>query len=119
MLNNSGINKVFLVGHIGKEPRMHRGNDQQEAMCFPMVTNEFIKKDKETIEHIEWHQVKIPDRVLNESALKLEKGQLIYVEGKIHTRSFMDEMNVKRYKAEIIANKVSLLSSVTAKELVL
>jgi len=113
MLNNSGINKVFLVGHIGKEPRLHTVSGEQELLCFPLVTNEFIKKNGETIEHIEWHQIKIPATVYQSTNSKLVKGNLVYLEGKITTRSFTDDMGIKRYKSEILVNKYELLSGAT------
>jgi len=109
MLNNSGINKVFLVGHIGKEPRLHTLNEQ-EQLCFPLVTNEFIKKNGETIEHIEWHQIKIPLNIYQAANCKLAKGNLVYIEGKISTRSFVDDTGIKRYKSEILVNKLELLT---------
>jgi single-strand DNA-binding protein len=110
MLSNSGINKVFLVGHIGKEPRWHSANNEAKALCFPMVTTEFIKKNGATIEHIEWHQIKIPEHFVEDEGL-LKKGQLVYVQGKIQTRQFTDEQQVKRYKTEILAQQVQLLNS--------
>lgn len=109
MLTNSGINKVFLVGHIGKEPRWHSVNDMQ-MLCFPIVTHEYIKKNGETIEHAEWHQIKIP-ATCADSSLSFTKGQLVYVQGKIQTRKLVDEQQIKRYKTEIIAHQVQLLTN--------
>lgn len=108
MLTNSGINKVFLVGHIGKEPRWHSENGMQ-ILCFPMVTHEYIKKNGETVEHAEWHQVKIPANCAD-SITTLKKGQLVYIQGKVQTRKLVDEQQVKRYKTEIIAHQVQLLT---------
>ena len=110
MLSNSGINKVFLVGHIGKEPRWHLANNEPKMLCFPMVTTEFIKKNGTSVEHVEWHQIKIPENFVEDETL-LKKGQLVYVQGKIQTRQFTDEQQVKRYKTEILAQQVQLLNS--------
>lgn len=108
MLNNSGVNKVLLVGYVGKQPRRHTVNDVQ-MLCFPMVTQEFIKKNGEKNEHLEWHQVKVP---VNGAGMDCEinKGNLIYLQGKIQTQQFLDEQGIKRYKTEIIANFVQLLN---------
>ncbi|WP_158828183.1 single-stranded DNA-binding protein [Mucilaginibacter lacusdianchii] len=111
MFNNAGINKVFLVGHVGKAPRLHAQPDGQSFYCFPLVTTEFIKKEGQNTEHIEWHQIKIPVASSFDNVAQLEKGQLIYLEGKIKTRSFVDEAGVKRYKAEIIAISFKMLNS--------
>ncbi|MBS7565032.1 single-stranded DNA-binding protein [Mucilaginibacter sp. Bleaf8] len=109
MFNNAGINKVFLVGHVGKTPRMHSQPDGQSFFCFPLVTTEFIKKDGQNTEHIEWHQIKVPTNF--DAVESLDKGQLIYLEGKIKTRSFVDEAGIKRYKAEIVVLSFKVLSA--------
>jgi single-strand DNA-binding protein len=111
MFNNAGINKVFLVGHIGKTPRLHSGTDNQNFHCFPMVTTEYIKKENQNVEHAEWHQIKIPALNNFSSAESLEKGQLIYIEGKVKTRAFTDELGIKRYRAEIYVSNFNVLNS--------
>lgn len=112
MFTNSGINKVFLVGHIGKAPRLHDFTDQKEVLCFPLVTNETIKKNGDNIDLIEWHNIKISKEVAASATQELQKGHLLYIEGKIQTRSFYDEQQVKKYKLEIIAIKFQVLNSV-------
>ncbi|RYE35735.1 MAG: single-stranded DNA-binding protein [Sphingobacteriaceae bacterium] len=112
MFTNSGINKVFLVGNIGKEPRLHNFQDQQEVLCFPLVTNETIKKNGEDFELTEWHNLKISKAVAATTNQQLKKGDLLYIEGKIQTRSFYDEEQVKKYKLEIIVIKFQVLASV-------
>lgn len=110
MLSNSGINKVFLVGYIGKEPRWHSLGTEPKMLCFPMVTTEFIKKNGSSVEHIEWHQIRVSTGFADsESAFK--KGQLVYVQGKIQTRQFTDEQQVKRYKTEIVVQYIQVLNS--------
>lgn len=112
MLSNSGINKVFLVGHIGKDPHWHSANNEPKMLCFPMVTTELIKKNGSSIEHVEWHQIKLPENFV-EDEHSLKKGLLIYVQGKIQTRQFTDEQHIKRYKTEIIAFQVQVLNNTT------
>ena len=111
MFTNSGINKVFLVGNIGKDPSLHNFPDQQEVLCFPLITNELIKKNGEDFELTEWHNLKIPKIVATANPQQLKKGDLLYIEGKIQTRSFYDEEQIKKYKLEIIVIKLQLLSS--------
>jgi single-strand DNA-binding protein len=118
MLSNSGVNKVFLVGHIGKEPSWHAEKNEQKMLCFPMVTTEFIKKNGTSVEHIEWHQIKIPDNFVDDKSI-FKKGQLIYVQGKVQTRHFTDEQQVKRYKTEIVAQQVQVLNSTVEQPLIL
>jgi single-strand DNA-binding protein len=111
MFNNAGINKVFLVGHIGKTPRLHVQPDGQSFHCFPLVTTEYIKKDGQNTEHVEWHQIKVATTANLDGIAELDKGQLIYLEGKVKTRSFVDEIGIKRYKAEIQAISFKILST--------
>jgi single-strand DNA-binding protein len=117
MLSNSGINKVFLVGHIGKEPRWHSVANEPKMLCFPMVTTEFIKRNGVNVEHVEWHQIKIPQGCIEAEDL-LKKGQLVYIQGKIQTRQFTDEQQVKRYKTEILAIQVQVLNNTIEQTLV-
>ncbi|RYE36309.1 MAG: single-stranded DNA-binding protein [Sphingobacteriaceae bacterium] len=112
MFNNSGINKVFLVGNIGKEPKLHNFQDQQDVLCFPLITNETIKKNGDDFELTEWHNLKISKSIALTTNHQLKKGDLLYVEGKIQTRSFYDEEQIKKYKLEIIVIKFQVLASV-------
>jgi single-strand DNA-binding protein len=111
MFNNAGINKVFLVGHVGKTPRLHAQPDGQSFYCFPLATSELIKKNDQSLEHTEWHLIKIPASQFADVAPDLDKGHLIYLEGKIKTKAFTDEDGVKRYKSEIVSNVFRVLSA--------
>ncbi len=112
MFTNSGINKVFLLGSIGKEPRLLNFDDQQNVLCFPLVTNETIKKNGEDFELTEWHNIKVPKEVAASTRQTLQKGHLLYLEGKIQTRSFYDDKQIKNYKLEIIVTKFQVLNTV-------
>jgi single-strand DNA-binding protein len=114
MFTNSGINKVFLVGNIGKDPIWHNFQDQQDVLCFPLITTEIIKKNGEDFEITESHNIKVPKEVATLSNLQLQKGYMLYIEGKIQTRSFYDEQQVKKYKLEIIVIKLQVLNTVPA-----
>lgn len=111
MFNNAGINKVFLVGHVGKTPRLHSQPDGQSFYCFPLATNEYIKKNEQSLEHTEWHLIKVPSSQLTQIAPNLDKGHLIYLEGKIKTQAFTDEEGIKRYKSEIVSNVFRVLNT--------
>jgi single-strand DNA-binding protein len=111
MFNNAGINKVFLVGHVCKTPRLHKQADGLNYYSFPLATSEFIKKNNQSVEHTEWHQVKIPTQQLNDTAPDLEKGQLVYIEGKIKTHAFTDEQGIKRYKSEVVSSIFRVLNN--------
>jgi single-strand DNA-binding protein len=103
MFNNAGVNKVFLVGYVGKIPRLHEQPDGQNFYCFPLATNEFIKKHNQLVEHTEWHQIRIPAHQFTDITPQLDKGQLIYLEGKIKTHAYTDEQGIKRYRSDVVS----------------
>lgn len=107
----SGINKVILVGRLGKDPEVRAFEGGVKKANFTMATSEF-RKDKEgnRTEITEWHNI-VCWRNLAEIAEKfLTKGKMIYLEGKLRTRSWEDNGN-KRYITEIEATTFTMLSS--------
>jgi len=108
-----GINKVILVGHLGKDPELKYLNDNVPVVTFPLATTEIFSKDGKKIEQTEWHNI-VMWRALAEIAGKLlEKGKLIYLEGKLRTRSFEHKDGSKRYITEIVAETFTLLGRKT------
>jgi single-strand DNA-binding protein len=108
MLNNCGINKVFLLGVISKEPRWHKNGQGIELLCFTIVTQEDIGKNGTTIEHLETHLIKAPTKSIAD--LHLKKGQTVHIEGKIQTTAFTDEQQIRRYKTEIMAIRMVVVA---------
>ncbi|MES2376218.1 MAG: single-stranded DNA-binding protein [Bacteroidota bacterium] len=105
----SGINKVILVGHLGKDPELRYLQDQTAVLSFPLATSEFVIKNGIKTEQTEWHNI-VMWRTLAEAGKKLlHKGKLVYIEGKCHTRSFEDKEGVKRYTTEIAAEIFTML----------
>jgi len=105
----SGINKVILVGHIGKEPGIRYLTDHIAVLSFPLATSETLNKNGEKVEITEWHNI-VMWRGLAESGAKLlKKNALVYMEGKARTRSFTDKAGVKKYTTEIVVDHFSLL----------
>jgi single-strand DNA-binding protein len=111
MFNNAGVNKVFLVGYVGKTPSVSHQPDGQIFYCFPLATNEFIKKQNKLVEHTEWHQIKVPAHQFASNSPQIDKGHLIYLEGKITSRSFVDEQGVKRYRSDVVSIVLRVLTT--------
>jgi len=113
----SGINKVILVGNLGKDPEVRHLEGGAVVAKFPLATSESYKtKEGQRIDQTEWHNI-VMWRGLAESAEKyLRKGSLVYVEGKIRTRSWDDKEGNKRYSTEIIADTMTMLSSKRTEE---
>lgn len=105
----SGINKVILIGHLGKDPEFRHLPDKVAVVSFPLATSETIYKDGKKSEQTEWHNI-VMWRGIAESAYKvLKKGKLIYIEGKARTRSFEDKNGEKKYTTEIIVENFTVL----------
>ena len=107
----SGINKVILVGYLGKDPEIRTFENGTKRASFSLATTEYRKdKDGNRIEVTEWHNI-VMWRNLAELAEKyLTKGRQIYVEGRLRTRSWDDANGVKRYITEVETNTFTFLS---------
>jgi single-strand DNA-binding protein len=100
----SGINKVILVGHLGKDPDLRFLEGNVAVASFPLATSETFTKNGIKEDHTEWHHI-VLWRGLAEAAAKfLKKGKLIYLEGKCRTRPFQDKDGNKKYTTEIVAD---------------
>ncbi|HEX5049645.1 MAG TPA: single-stranded DNA-binding protein [Gammaproteobacteria bacterium] len=109
-----GVNKVILVGNVGKDPETRYMPSGQAVTNLTLATNESWK-DKttgETQERTEWHKVAMFGRLAEIAAEYLRKGSQVYIEGKIRTRKWQDKTDGKdRYTTEIIADEMQMLGS--------
>ncbi len=104
------VNKVILVGNVGKDPEV-RYLENGTAVCnFPFATSETYKnREGEKVTTTEWHNI-VLWRGLAEVAEKyVKKGQQLYLEGKIRTRSYEDKDGVKKYMTEIYGDNMVML----------
>ncbi len=105
----SGINKVILIGHLGKDPELRSLDGGVSVTSFPLATSETFNKDGQKVEQTEWHNI-VMWRGLAELATKfLQKGKLVYIEGKLRTRSFEDKGGIKKYTTEVVAENFTML----------
>jgi single-strand DNA-binding protein len=107
----SGVNKVILVGNLGKDPEVRYLDSGIAVANISLATTENYKnKNGDRVSQTEWHDV-VLWRGLAEVAEKyLEKGSSVYIEGKIRTSKWVDKENITRYKTEIMADKMNMLS---------
>lgn len=108
----SGVNKVILVGRLGKDPEVRNLENGASVANFTMATSETYK-DKTTgdkKEVTEWHNIVLWRGLADIAAKYLHKGDMIYVEGKLRTRSWEKE-GVTRYTTEIIGDNMTMLST--------
>jgi single-strand DNA-binding protein len=106
----AGVNKVILLGNLGKDPEIRYLDGNIAKVKFTLATSEFYNdKNGHKIEHTEWHHI-VMWGALAESAEKiLKKGMPIYLEGKIQSREWNDKQGVKKNMTEIITESYQVL----------
>jgi len=108
-----GVNKVILVGNLGKDPEMRYTADSRAVANITIATSESWK-DKNTgqqQEKTEWHRVVAFGRLAEIMGEYLKKGSQAYIEGKIQTRKWQDQQGQDRYTTEVVANDMQMLGS--------
>jgi single-strand DNA-binding protein len=108
----SGVNKVILVGRLGKDPEVRNLDNGATVANFTMATSESYK-DKTTGEKkeiTEWHNIVVWRALAEISQKYLHKGDMVYIEGKLRTRSWEKE-GVTRYTTEVVADNMTMLST--------
>tara|TARA_B100001778_G_C18552607_1_gene613827 strand:+ start:268 stop:702 length:435 start_codon:yes stop_codon:yes gene_type:complete len=108
----AGVNKVILVGNLGKDPEVRYLDSGIAVANFTLATTENYKnKQGERVSQTEWHNI-VLWRGLAEVAEKwLKKGSSIYVEGKIRNRKWEDKDGNTRYNTEVLADNMTMLGS--------
>ena len=108
----AGVNKVILVGNLGKDPEVRYLDNGVAVANFSLATTENYKnKSGERVSQTEWHNI-VLWRGLAEVAEKyLKKGASVYIEGKIKTRKWEDKDGNTRYNTEILADNMTMLGS--------
>lgn len=107
------VNKVILVGNVGKDPEMKYFDNDVAKANFSLATSErgyTTSNGTQVPERTEWHNI-VCWRGLAQIAEKfVRKGTMLYVEGKIRSRSYDDQNGVKRYITEVVADNIELLN---------
>ncbi len=107
------LNKVMLIGNLGKEPEIKTFEGGNMLVRFPLATSETYtsRQTNEKVTTTEWHNI-VLRRGLAEVADKyLHKGDKVFIEGRIKTRSWEDQSGEKRYTTEINADNLTMLGS--------
>lgn len=106
----NGVNKVMLIGNLGKDPEMHTFESGNKWARLTMATTEtYRNKQGERSEHTEWHTVVLYRGLADVCEKFLKKGMKVYIEGRLRTRSWEDK-GQKRYFTEIEAQNMMMLS---------
>ena len=106
----STINKVILIGHLGKDPEVRYLENGTIFVRFSLATSEtYTTKDGRKVEQTEWHHIVMWRGLADIASKYLQKGKLIYLEGKLRTRSFEDRGGNKKQITEIVADRFTML----------
>jgi single-strand DNA-binding protein len=105
----ASVNKVIILGRVGKEPEIKHINADTAVANFSLATSESYKnKAGEKVETTEWHSIVAWNRLAEIIEKYVKKGDQLYLEGSIKTRSY-EKDGVKKYVTEIVADKIELL----------
>lgn len=107
----ASVNKVILVGHLGKDPEIKYMQNGDAVVALNIATSE-TWKDKSSgdkKEKTEWHRVVMFGKQAEIAGEYLKKGSQIYIEGRLQTRKWTDKSNIERYTTEIISDRLQML----------
>ena len=105
-----GLNKVILVGTLGKDPEVRYSQAGAALTSVSIATNESWKdKNGEKQDRTEWHRVKFFGRLAEIAGEYLKKGGQVYIEGSLRTDKYTDKQGVERYSTDIIADEMQML----------
>ncbi len=107
----AGVNKVILVGNLGKDPEVRHLESGVMVANFPLATTESYR-DRNTGERrqtTEWHNIVLWRGLAEISEKYLKKGNQVYIEGKLRTRSWQDQEGNTKYTTEVVADNMTML----------
>tara|TARA_B100001287_G_scaffold170931_1_gene143828 strand:- start:1395 stop:1820 length:426 start_codon:yes stop_codon:yes gene_type:complete len=108
----AGVNKVILVGNLGKDPEIRHLDSGVAVANFSLATTEsYTNKQGERVNQTEWHNVVLWRGLADIAEKYLKKGNSVYIEGKIVTRKWEDKDSNMRYSTDIVADKMTMLGS--------
>jgi single-strand DNA-binding protein len=108
----AGVNKVILIGNLGKDPEVRNLEGGAKVASFTLATNEFFKgRDGNMVEQTEWHNVVLWRNRAELAEKYLRKGSQVYIEGRLRTRQWDDKDGNKRYMTEIVGDVINFLGA--------
>ena len=108
----AGVNKVILVGRLGKDPEVRYTGSGTAVASFTMATSvNFTNKNGEKTDNTEWHRIVAFEKLGEICGEYLAKGKQIYIEGRMQTREWADRDGNKRWTTEIVAQTMQMLGA--------
>ncbi len=106
---SSGVNKVILIGNLGKDPEVRHLDNGASVANFSIATTESYKdKNGQKVDQTEWHNIVLWRGLADISEKYLKKGDSVYIEGKLRTRSW-EKDGVTRYTTEVVGDQMTML----------
>jgi len=106
----ASVNRVILVGNLGKDPEVRYTPSGQAVAKFPLATTDnWTDQGGQRQEKTEWHNVVVWGKQAENCGQYLAKGRQVYIEGSIRSRSYDDKEGNKRYITEVVAQRVQFL----------
>ena len=107
----ASLNKVMLIGNLGKDPEVRYTGSGQAVAGFSLATSEkFKNKTGEWEERTEWHNITLWGKLAEIAGEYLSKGKTVYIEGRLQTRKWQDKSGNDRYTTDIVGDKMQMLS---------
>ena len=108
----ASLNKVMLIGNLGKDPEVRFTASGQAVASFSLATSETYKdKSGEKVEKTEWHNITLWGKLAEIAGEYLSKGKTVYIEGRLQTRKWQDKSGNDRYTTDIVGDKMQMLSA--------
>jgi single-strand DNA-binding protein len=110
---SASLNKVILIGNVGKDPVVSYLSADNVVATFPLATSERgyrLANGTEVPEQTEWHNIVMWGNLAKRAENYVRKGAKLYVEGKIRTRNYQDKKGITRYVTEILTEKFEIFS---------
>lgn len=111
--NSMSVNKVILLGNVGKDPEVRYFENKQAVANFTLATTDrayTLANGTQVPERTEWHNIVFWGKTAEVIEKYVHKGDRLYIEGKIRTRSYSDQNGVQRYRTEIFGDAMEMLS---------
>lgn len=107
------VNKVILLGNVGKDPDVKHFDNQQAVATFPLATTErgyTLPNGTQVPDRTDWHNIVASNRIAKVVDQYVHKGDKLYIEGKLRTRSYTDKAGAQRYITEIYVENLEMLT---------
>lgn len=104
------LNKIQLIGNVGKNPEVRTFDGGNKVANFTLATTKhYIDRNEQAVDATTWHNVQVNGKIAEVADKYVQKGDLIYVEGELTSRSYVDRNNVERVIYEVRASQLQLL----------